>query len=140
MGGTPMDAQMAAAFRSLPYGIYVLMTGRGKDAFPTVVSWVSQVSYAPPLLMVALRRTRKAVPGVRENGFFSLNLLSAQQKSSVANFKTAAGPAAETAEPFPLLDSGQDGVPFIKDGLASFACRVSSIVESGDHLLFIGEV
>lgn len=68
-----MDRQMAEAFRWIPYGIYVLTTRRGADSRAMIVSWVSQVSYSPPLLMVALRQNRPALPAIQESGAFSLS-------------------------------------------------------------------
>ncbi len=130
-----MDSQMADAFRAIPYGVYILTTGRGAAVSVMVVSWVSQASYAPPLLLVALRRNRPALAKIRENGYFSLSLLEAGQVSLVSAVKRSSDPYA-----LPLVDSGEGGAPFITDALACFACRVFSIAETGDHTAVMGEV
>jgi flavin reductase (DIM6/NTAB) family NADH-FMN oxidoreductase RutF len=82
-----MDQQMAEAFRWIPYGIYVLTTQRGAESRAMIISWVSQVSYSPPLLMVALHQNRPALPVIRETGAFSLSLLSRDQKALVDRLK-----------------------------------------------------
>ncbi len=130
-----MDSGTADAFRALPYGIYALTTGRGTDVSAMIVSWVSQVSYDPPLLLVAVRRNRPALSKILDNGFFSLSLLKPEQVSFVAGVKRSSGPPA-----LPFLDSGEDGAPFLKDALACFACRIVSSTRTGDHFSIIGEV
>jgi len=132
-----MDPQMAEAFRRIPYGIYVLTTRRGTEACGMIVSWVSQVSYSPPLLMVALRQNRPALPAIRESGLFSLSLLGRAQKAGVEDFKGPASPG-RTSDFF--HPASGNGPPSIKGASASWACRFVSQMEAGDHILVIGEV
>jgi len=132
-----MDRQMAEAFRWIPYGIYVLTTQRDAESRAMIVSWVSQVSYSPPLLMVALRQNRPALPAIQETGAFSLSLLSRDQKALVDRLK-------ETTSPSQLSDlchqASQKVPPSIKGACASWECRLFSQREAGDHILIIGEV
>jgi flavin reductase (DIM6/NTAB) family NADH-FMN oxidoreductase RutF len=132
-----LDSQMAQTFRFMPYGIYLLTARQGSDLFPVIVSWVSQVSFSPPRLMAALRHNRRAIPAIRESGFFSLSLLSMDQQALLSRFKD------------PLVRSGgkelwgeEDSTraPILKDCLAGWRCRLFSTVEAGDHFLFLGEV
>lgn len=126
-----MEPQMVEAFRLIPYGIYLLTTRRGKEFLTMVVSWVSQVSFSPPLLMVALRRNRQALPAIQESGLFSLSLLKSDQKPLVSRFKDS---------PPELSSSFAEGMQPVKRCLASFECRLVSTVVTGDHLVCIGEV
>ncbi|HSR13704.1 MAG TPA: flavin reductase family protein [Thermodesulfobacteriota bacterium] len=118
-----MEKETEDALRLMPYGIYLLTTGPAPRS-GTVVSWVSQVSYSPPLLAVALRRNRKALPEIRKNGSFSLHLFQNKEKERVSQCKTHlhSGPAGD--ESF----------------VASFECRLVSAVDAGDHVLCIGEI
>jgi flavin reductase (DIM6/NTAB) family NADH-FMN oxidoreductase RutF len=132
-----MDPQMATAFHLIPYGIYVLITRRGPEPCAMIVSWASQVSYAPPLLMVALRRTRFALPAIQESGVFSLSLLRREQKLWVARFKN---PISQQQFVELFFETNKKNPPVLRDALASWQCRVSSTLEPGDHILVIGEV
>lgn len=132
-----METRMIEAFRLIPYGIYVLTTKRGADLYAMIVSWVSQVSYSPPLLAVALRRNRRALPAVRETGLFSLSLLKKDQKPLVSRFKES---PPEPASSFFFEENGEKTAPSFKGCLASWKCRLISTVETGDHILCIGEV
>ena len=132
-----MDAQMAEAFRRIRYGIYVLTTQQGGESRAMVVSWVSQVSFSPPLLMVALRQNRPALPAIRESGLFSLSLLSRDQRALVDRFKE---PASQGQTSGLFRQARQKSPPTIKGTCASWECRLFSQREAGDHILIIGEV
>ncbi len=128
---------MAEAFRSIPYGVYLLTARKGPDLFPVIVSWVSQVSFSPPRLMVALRHNRKIIPAIREVGFFSLSLLSREQKALVARFKD---PNLQAGSGDLWEEEHSSRAPLLKGCLAGWKCRLFSTVEAGDHFLFLAEV
>jgi flavin reductase (DIM6/NTAB) family NADH-FMN oxidoreductase RutF len=87
--------------------------------------------------MVALRRNRKALPVILESGLFSLSLLNKEQKPLVSRFKDS---PADPVTSFFLADEGKQKTPTLKRCLASWECRLVSTVETGDHILCIGEV
>jgi flavin reductase (DIM6/NTAB) family NADH-FMN oxidoreductase RutF len=128
---------MAEPFRRIPYGIYVLTTKQGTHLWALIVSWVSQVSYSPPLLMVALRRNRKVLPAIRESGFFSLSLLKKEQISLIPQVK---GTSPESVSSLFSEEKNPKIAPFLRGCLAFWDCLLVSAVEAGDHVLFIGEV
>jgi flavin reductase (DIM6/NTAB) family NADH-FMN oxidoreductase RutF len=132
-----LDAQTVAAFRSIPYGVYLLTARQGAVLHTVIVSWVSQVSFSPPRLMVAFRHNRRAIPAIRESQAFSLSLLSREQKALVARLKEPI-PAAQSEDLWKAEDSSP--APILRDCLAGWRCRLFSTVEAGDHILFLGEV
>ena len=132
-----MDAQTVAAFRSIPYGVYLLTARQGPVLHTVIVSWVSQVSFSPPRLMVALRHNRRAIPAIRASHAFSLSLLSREQKTLLARLKRPDLPA-QSEELWETGDSLR--APILKGCLAGWRCRLFSTAEAGDHILFLGEV
>jgi len=132
-----MDPQLAKAFHLIPCGIYVLTARKGVEPCAMIVSWVSQVSYSPPLLMVALRRNRYALPIIRESGGFALSLLRVEQKPMVVFFKN---PISQRKFSELFFESGENGLLFLKEALASWECRLFTTLEAGDHILLVGEV
>ena len=132
-----MDAKMAETFRSIPYGVYLLTAGQGAALHTVIVSWVSQVSFSPPRLMVALRHNRGVIPAIRESRVFSLSLLSVSQRTLMARLKGPLSPG-QSAEFFDEEDSSRP--PVLRGCLAGWRCRFFSEVEAGDHFLFLGEV
>lgn len=132
-----MDSPMAGAFHLIPYGIYVLTTREKSQPQGMIVSWVSQVSYSPPLLMVALRRNRPAISAIQQKGVFSLSLMKRGQGALISRFKK---PDFQFGFSELFAETGPDMPPFLKGALASWGCRLFSTFEAGDHILFIGEV
>lgn len=133
-----MDPSITQAFLQIPYGIYVLATSQTTGPRAMVVSWVSQVSFSPPLLMTALRKNRPAIPAILERNIFSLNLLNEHQVSWVDRFKNPP-PSENQREYFEQIRVEQKEFHRLKDALAFFACRVVSRIDPGDHLLVVAE-
>ena len=104
-----------------------------------VVSWVSQVSYSPPLLMVALRKNRPAIPAILDQNIFSLNLLKEEQIAWMDRFKSP-HLSQETREYFEGVQMGPQKFYRLNNALAFWACRVVSKIDPGDHLLIAAEV
>jgi len=132
-----MDPQTAEAFRRIPYGIYVLTAQSGAETPAMIVSWVSQVSYSPPLLMVALRHNRPALPMIQDRGIFSLSLLGRDQKPLVEHLKK---PTSQRQLSDLFGQTTLKGPSIIKQAVATWECRLFSHMEAGDHTLLIGEV
>ena len=136
--GATMEPSITEVFLQIPYGIYVLATSQTTGPRAMVVSWVSQVSYSPPLLMAALRQNRPAIPAILDRNIFSLNLLNEDQVAWVDRFKNL-HPSEDQGEYLEEIREGQQKFYRLKDALAFFACRVVSKIDPGDHLLVIAE-
>ena len=133
-----MEPSILEAFLQIPYGIFVLATAETTGPRAMVVSWVSQASYSPPLLMVALRRNRPAIPAILDQNIFSLNLLNEGQAAWVDRFKDPPR-SQDLREYFGQILVGGQKFYRLKKGLAFWACRVVSKIDPGDHLLFLAE-
>lgn len=128
------------ALRMIPYGIYVLTaeSGEGSVAAATV-NWVTQSSFAPPLVVVGLKADSSAYGVVRSAGHFALNMLGkGQQGIAFGFFKPAERDGDRIGGE--LCHAGSTGAPLLESALASVECRVVEIVEQGDHHIVVGEV
>lgn len=134
-----MEPSILEALLQIPYGIFLLATSPGGGPRAMVVSWVAQASYAPPLLTVALRRNRPAIPAILGGNVFSLNLLGEDQAAWVDRFK-APCPGQDLKDFFEPCGVGSREFFRLKGALAFFACRVVSKIDPGDHLLLVAEV
>jgi flavin reductase (DIM6/NTAB) family NADH-FMN oxidoreductase RutF len=125
------------ALGRITYGIYVLTTSYGEEMNGMIASWVSQVSYEPPLVMSAVHPNRYSHRLVTESGCFALNALAKNQADFVARFK---GPDA--AAKFDSIDwfKGKAGCPILKGCVAYLECEVMVSYRPGNHTLFIGRV
>lgn len=128
------------ALRMIPYGIYVLTaeTSDGKTAAATV-NWVTQTSFKPPLVVVAIKADSSANAVVGETGTFALNILGKDQQGvAFAFFKPVERSGNKIGdEP---VEEGETGVPLLANAAAVVECRVVETVALGDHHIFVGEV
>ncbi len=136
-----MDADAKkTVLRMIPYGMYVLtaQTKDGRTAAATV-NWVTQASFAPPLVVVGVKADSSAHGIAKEAGAFALNVLGKGQQAIAGNFFKTAERAGNTigGEPF---RSGSTGAPILERVPAWIECRLSDRIEKGDHSIFVGEV
>jgi flavin reductase (DIM6/NTAB) family NADH-FMN oxidoreductase RutF len=125
------------ALEKITYGLYILTTKRGKEINGMVASWVSQVSFSPPLVMVVIRRNRYSHKMVSESGVFAMNVLSKEDSRLVSKFK---GPTPE--EKFKGIKWGtkSTGAPIIDEAIAYMDCKLVNSIDTGDHTIFVGEI
>ena len=121
----------------MTYGIYVL-TARFEAAINGMIaSWVSQVSFEPPLIMVAVHPNRYSHRLLEISGHFALHIIDKTQTDLLGRFK---GP--HPAAKFDALTwhSGRTGCPILADCIGWMECRIVQTLAPGNHSLFIGEV
>ena len=132
-----MKDKIIQAMARFTYGIYVLTTMKDDEKHGMIASWVSQVSYDPPLVMVAIRKNRRVHPIVMEMGAFALNVLDRDEnKGLLGRFKLPSPAQRFEGVECIMLETG---CPILKDTLAYLDCRLVETVDAGDHTLFIGE-
>ena len=128
------------ALRMIPYGLYIL-TAEGKDGrvAAAAVNWVTQTSFSPPLIVVGVKTDSLAFHLIKETGTFALNMLGKGQQDLAFNFFRSHERDGQTigGEPF---EAGKTGAPLLKNLPAFVECRLSEMVEIGDHATVIGEV
>jgi len=100
----------------------------------TVNSFTS-VSLDPPLILVSLARTAKALDHLGRVPF-TINVLKASQFDVAMHFagRPRAGLQVE------WLAGTDDLAPTLKGALATFQCRPWQVYDGGDHVLQLGEV
>lgn len=132
-----MQKTWTAALGKLTYGIYALTTFHEKKMNAMIASWVTQISYDPPLIMVAVHPDRYSHRLIEKSGVFNLHILSGDQKDIMSRFK---GPDPEAKFSGIQWRPGITGCPILQKCIAYLECRVSDSFRPGNHTLFIGEI
>jgi flavin reductase (DIM6/NTAB) family NADH-FMN oxidoreductase RutF len=136
-----MDADAKkTTLRMIPYGIYVLTADDGKgNVGAATVNWVTQGSFAPPLVVVGVKADSGAHTVVKGTGKFTLNMLGKDQKGLAFTFfkpaKVEGGLLSGQA-----FHAGTNGAPILDAAIGAVECEVRNIVELGDHHIVVGEV
>jgi len=104
------------------------------------VNALSSVSLEPPLVMVALDRSRFITPMVRALGRYAVNVLGEGQQALSDCFAHA--PVSPGREAFcgASWARGPAGLPLLDGAIATLECTVVQTFSAGDHDLFIGRV
>ncbi|HEV2092079.1 MAG TPA: flavin reductase family protein [Rubrobacter sp.] len=135
-----MEQTRSEILKTIPYGFYITgVVGADGEANGFTTCWVSQVSFEPQQVVVAVRRDQRTHELMAQGGVFSLNFLDTGQEDLALRFTRplepengAVGGAAYT--------SGETGAPLFEDAFAHLECRVVGKMEAGDHTVFLGEV
>src|SRR3989454_2006754 len=124
----------------LSNGLYI-MTSRSGDRFgAATVTWVSQASFRPPLIMTAVRPDSNVFACLRQSGFVALHILGSGQEDMARRFfePTRALDGGINGEPF---QDGATTAPILRNAPAYVECRVRRILDDlGDHVLVVLEV
>jgi flavin reductase (DIM6/NTAB) family NADH-FMN oxidoreductase RutF len=135
-----MDEQAKkSALRMITYGLYVLGTRQGDTMNAAAVNWVTQASFAPPLLAMGVKRDSDAFTHMKEGGTFALSFLESGQKDmAFALFK----PTEHDGNKLNgyTYETGETGAPIFVDAPAWVEGKVTDIVERGDHAVIVCEV
>jgi len=120
----------------MTYGIYLLTSAHREEINGMIASWVSLISYDPPMISAAVHPNRYSHRLIKQSGCFGLHILFKSQKSYLRRFK---GP-----DPFRKFDAiawrrGVTGSPILDDCPAWLECEVRSTLKPGNHTIFIAE-
>src|SRR5215831_13304529 len=129
-----------AVLRMIPYGIYVLTADDGKgNIAAATVNWVTQSAFAPPLVVMGVKADSGTYKIVKAAQVFALNMLGKEQKNLAFTFFRPADVSEGKISGQPFR-KGQTGAPILIDAPGAVECRVTAVVEQGDHHIIVGEV
>jgi len=120
-----------------PTGVAVLTT-RGLNDTPhgLTINAFCSLSLDPPLVLVAVDRACSVLETFENSGHFAINFLSSEQRDLSVRFSELPEGRFSGVPWTP----GADGAPLIQGAIGSIECRITQIVEAGDHKALIGEV
>ena len=125
--------------RKIPHGLFICGVRDGEEINGFTASWVTQGSFTPPLVVLAVRADGSSHEIIKKTNRFSLNVLRADQKDLAAVFfkpqKGLGGRFESTPYSF-----GSLGLPLLDDAIGGVECESIGNVAKGDHTVFIGEV
>jgi flavin reductase (DIM6/NTAB) family NADH-FMN oxidoreductase RutF len=133
-------ADFRNAMRHLAGGVSVITVGRGSDVTGMTVTSVSSLSVDPPTLIVSINRQSSSWPLLKRNGFFGVNILTADQLDIAERFAGKGGLKGAARFAGAQWFTRASGVPLLAGALAAIDCEVEGIVERHSHAIVIGRV
>src|SRR5947208_5735455 len=74
------EAAKKAVLRLFPYGLYAVTVKHGGEEHGMTANWVTQASFDPPMVVVAVENTSKTIGMIRDAHHFAVNVLSQGQR------------------------------------------------------------
>jgi flavin reductase (DIM6/NTAB) family NADH-FMN oxidoreductase RutF len=133
------DQAFAAELSKIPYGVSVVTVGLGGTENGLTISWLTQVSFDPPMLLFAIDRKHYSTELVEDVPRFVVNLLREGQSKIAGQFAKASTNKQRKIDQVPTRQT-KDGLAILTDALAYYECEVVARHEAGDHYLVVGQV
>jgi len=136
-----LDGDLDKALGRLSGGLYVVTARQEERASAMVASWVSQASFEPPGLTVAVAKDRAIEALMQVGDRFVLNILREDNHQGLLrHFLKRFPPGADRFAGVSILDGVAEGGPVLGDALAYLGCRVLQRMEGPDHWIIYAEV
>ncbi len=135
----PVKSGIVEAAKLVSHGVYVITTNHNARVNGMTAAWVGRASFEPPLVTVAIGKTRFSHDMIRDSGIFAVNVLGPDSIPTGKHFGLVSGKKTDKFTGIEF-DVKATGAPILKDALAWLDCKVVSRHDAGDHTLFIGEV
>ncbi len=118
----------------------IVTTQQGDLSGAMLASWVSQATFNPPGLTVAVAKERAIESLMHKDGKFVLNIL--EQGKHIPLMKQFLKPFTPGEDRFVgvNIDTAANGCPILTDSLAYLECNVHSRMECGDHWLIYATI
>ena len=127
------------ALRRIVHGVYVIGVRDGGKLNAFTATWITQVSFEPPLVAVGIRKDSVSFGMIEKTGVFAVNFLASGQKELAQHFLKPAHLGGDKLAGI-RHRAGVTGAPVLEEAAAYVECRVKGIHPAGDHSIVVGEV
>jgi len=128
--------QVGKALGRVASGLFVV-TAKCEDKEDAVLaSWVNQCSFDPPAVTIALGVMRAARLLVEGSGAFIVNVLPKDDMTLLKHFSRPPEDIFKGVK----TRKGLEGIRILSDAVSYLECEVVQAIQSGDHVLYVGEI
>jgi len=120
--------------------VLISSSAEGKDNVMTA-AWCFPLSAEPPLFGVSISQKRYSHGLIKKSGEFVINIPGSGLMEAVRICGENSGRDSDKFELAGLTKENSEKVaaPSIKECIASIECKVVNSLETGDHVIFVGE-
>jgi flavin reductase (DIM6/NTAB) family NADH-FMN oxidoreductase RutF len=136
-----MDAALKkTVLRLFTYGLYAVTARHGDEVSAMTVNWLTQASFEPPMLALAVEGDSHSRKVIEASGAFAVNVLESGQRELAGRLGRTFAKHPEKTEEVAWTPGEATGSPVLEAGLAWVECRVRGSVPAGDHVVLVAEV
>jgi flavin reductase (DIM6/NTAB) family NADH-FMN oxidoreductase RutF len=135
------QADRSFALRMIPYGVHVV-TALAPDGTieAATVHWVTQTSFVPPVVAVALPAGGYAYDAIRATNRFALHMLGRDDAPEAHSFQSRRAIREGESLSGWRFSRARSGLPLLDNAVAVLECELRAVLEFGDHHPMIAEV
>ncbi|MBD0343962.1 MAG: diflavin flavoprotein, partial [Coleofasciculus sp. Co-bin14] len=135
-----LDTDLDKALGRISGGLYIITTKKGDIKGAMLASWVSQASFQPLGLTIAVAKDRAIESLMHVGDRFVLNVLEeGNYQSLMKHFLKRFPPGADRFAGV-KTQAAENGSPILTDALAYMECHVASRMELSDHWIVYATV
>ena len=134
------DAAKQAVLGAFAHGMYALTVKRQGEEHGIAVTWVSQASLDPAMVVVAVDSTSPTIELIRDAHHFAVSVLHDGQRELAEKLGRSGGGGSQALKGIRTKPAPISGAPLLADALGWVECRVVATLPSGSHTLVLGEV
>ncbi|MEA5564059.1 diflavin flavoprotein [Anabaena sp. UHCC 0399] len=128
-----LGADLDKALGRISGGLYIITAKKGEVSSAMLASWVSQASFKPLGLSIAVAKDRAIESLMQVGDRFVLNVLEeGNYQILMRHFLKRFTPGADRFEGV-RTQPAENGTPILTDALAYMECEVQSRMDCGDH-------
>lgn len=135
-----MDAAAKALLEHFPYGLYVVTVRSDGEEHGITVNWITQASFEPPMLAVAVENTSKTIGLIRDAHHFAVSLLTTGQRELAGKLGRATDQAHQKLKGVKTKRAPIAQTPVLSEAIGWVECRAVASLPAGDHTLVLGEI
>ncbi|MEQ9553444.1 MAG: diflavin flavoprotein [Coleofasciculus sp. G3-WIS-01] len=135
-----LDSDLDKALGRISGGLYIITAQKGDIKSAMLASWVSQASFKPLGLTIAVAKDRAIESLMQVSDRFVLNILEeGNYQALMKHFLKRFPPGADRFEGV-KTQTATNGSPILTDALAYVECKVESRMELSDHWIVYASV
>jgi flavin reductase (DIM6/NTAB) family NADH-FMN oxidoreductase RutF len=136
-----MDAATKkTVLRLFTYGLYAITIKDGEQAHGMIANWLTQVSFEPPMIALAVEHDSHMRTLIDMHGCFAISVLETGQRELAGQLGKSYVKHPDKFKAIDWKPGPVTGSPLLDAGLAWVECRVTQELISGDHILYLSEV
>ncbi len=126
--------------RLFTYGLYTATAQHGTDISMMTVNWLTQCSFEPPLIALAVEADSHSRQVIEASGAFALNLYESSQRDLAGSLGRTFAKHPEKITEIAWKPGPVTGSPLLENALGWVEGKIVSSMPAGDHILFVAEV
>jgi flavin reductase (DIM6/NTAB) family NADH-FMN oxidoreductase RutF len=136
-----MDAAAAKTIlEHFPYGLYVVTVRSDGEDHGMTANWITQASFDPPMIAVAIENTSKTIGLIRDSHHFAISLLTTEQREIAGKLGRTSEQAPQKLKGVKTKPAPTAQTPVLTEAVGWVECRTVATLPAGDHTLMLGEI